>query len=437
MQCNIMQRSAVTAPRVGPTRVRLVVKAEGRFASYTGKGRSTAAPARGSYGGSSGGSSAKLSATDLAILRIDDLRELCGKTGTQLPREPTKDGLIGALAAQGVTLSLLSRGQMVDLCTKLGAPLAKDVEGLRRSLSSVVGKGSSSYSSSSSSSSSWRSAPAPAAASSGGRFSSHSAGATQKASWRRSGSYSAPASSGGGAGKLSSTELNHLRIDDLSELASKTGAANTRHAGNKSDLIQALVTKGVSVTDLTRGMLVDLCTKLGAPLAKDLEGLRRSVSGSLGKGGSYSSYSSASASSSRGSSASWRSSPAPAAAAPSGGRFSSYSAGSSNGSGSRFGGASAGGNDAVFEADLAGFKIDELSNMARRADLSLRNATKDSLARELAGKLKVSDLTKGQLVEILSKVGQPITGSIEDLRSRVRAAASARQNARVMAGSRW
>jgi hypothetical protein len=361
------------------------------------------------------------------------------KTGTELPREPTKGGLISALASKGVTLSQLSRGQLVELATKLGAPLAKDIEGLRRGLSGVVGKGGSGggySSSSSSSSSSWRSTPAPAAQS-GGRFSSYSAGSTQKASWRRSGSYSAGASSGGGAGKLSASDLNGMKIDDLSELCSKTGAASTRALGSKSQLVDALLKKGVSVNDLTRGMLVDMCTKLGAPLAKDVEGLRRSLSGKLG--GSGGGYSSSSSASSARAPASWRSTPAPAAS--SGGRFSSYSAGSSssNGSGSRWGGSSGGssGNDVLFEADLSGFKIDELGQLAAKAGVPTRNATKASLARELASKLKVSDLSKGQLVEILSKVGQPISGSLDDLRARVRAAASARQAARSMAGSRW
>jgi hypothetical protein len=355
------------------------------------------------------------------------------KTGLELPREPTKGGLISALASKGVTLSQLSRGQLVELATKLGAPLAKDVEGLRRGLSGVVGKGGSSYgsSSSSSSSSSWRSTPAPAAQS-GGRFSSYSAGSTQKASWRRSGSYSAPASSGGGgAGKLSAAHLNDMKIDDLSELCSKTGAASTRALGSKAQAVDALLKKGVSVTDLTRGMLVDMCTKLGAPLAKDVEGLRRSLSSKLGGGGGGYSSSSSSASSAR-APASWRSTPAPAA--QSGGRFSSYGSGSSSNGSS---GSRGGGNDVLFEADMAGFKIDELGQLAAKAGVPTRNATKASLARELASKLKVSDLSKGQLVEILSKVGQPISGSIDDLRARVRAAASARQAARSMAGSRW
>jgi hypothetical protein len=63
---------------------------------------------------------------------------------------------------------------LVDLSTKLGAPLAKDVDSLRRNLSSLVGGGG--YSSSSSSSSSWRSTPAAAAPAGGDRWSKYSAG---------------------------------------------------------------------------------------------------------------------------------------------------------------------------------------------------------------------------------------------------------------------
>jgi hypothetical protein len=65
---------------------------------------------------------------------------------------------------------------LVALSTKLGAPLAKDVEGLKRNLSSLVG-GSSGYSgSSSASASSWRSTPAAAAPAGGDRWSKYSAG---------------------------------------------------------------------------------------------------------------------------------------------------------------------------------------------------------------------------------------------------------------------
>lgn len=70
--------------RVGPARVtrKVTIIARGatggRFASYTARS-SSAAPSRPSYGGSSSaGSTSKLSASDLAILRIDDLRYVQG-----------------------------------------------------------------------------------------------------------------------------------------------------------------------------------------------------------------------------------------------------------------------------------------------------------------------------------------------------------------------
>jgi len=132
----------------------------------------------------------------------------------------------------------------VDLSTKLGAPLAKDVDSLRRNLSSLVGG-----SGSGSSASSWRSTPAAApaaAAPAGDRWSKYSAGATQSASWRRSGSHNASGS------KLSTSDLAHLRLDDLSDLVRKTGAEVPRDR-TKDTVIGALVSKGVSLNDLTRG----------------------------------------------------------------------------------------------------------------------------------------------------------------------------------------
>lgn len=90
---------------------------------------------------------------------------------------------------------------LVDLANKLGAPLAKDVDSLRKSLSSAVGKGG--YSpAASSGTSSWRSAsPAPAA----------SNGSTDR--WS-SYSRSAPASSNGASagGNVSTSELNAFKV---------------------------------------------------------------------------------------------------------------------------------------------------------------------------------------------------------------------------------
>jgi hypothetical protein len=133
---------------------------------------------------------------------------------------------------------------LVDLATKLGAPLARDVEGLKRNLAGVVGRGGGA---SAGSASSWRSTPAAAAPAAGGdRWSTYSTGATQAASWRRSGSHNASGS------KLSASDLAILRIDDLRDLVKKTGAELPREP-TKDGVISALISKGVSVNDLTRG----------------------------------------------------------------------------------------------------------------------------------------------------------------------------------------
>jgi len=174
-------------------------------------------------------------------------------------------------------------------------------------------------------------------------------------------------------------------------------------------------------------MLVDLANKLGAPLARDVDSLRKNLASAVGKGG----YSSAAPSSGT---SSWRSAPAAAPAAASGGdRWSSYSR-SSGGNGA---GAGAGGAQTVYEADLSGFKVDTLSELARKKGIPMRNATKDSLVTSLAKVLTLADLSRGQLAEILEKLGQAAGGSVDDMRSRVAAAASQRQNARSSAGSRW
>jgi hypothetical protein len=69
----------------------------------------------------------------------------------------------------------------------------------------------------------------------------------------------------------------------------------------------------------------------------------------------------------------------------------------------------------------------------------MRNATKDSLVSQLVKSITLADLSRGQLIEILSNINQSTNGSVEDLRSRVAAASSQRQSARgrSLAGSRW
>ena len=405
-----------------------------RFASYAGRS-SSPAPA-GAAGGASSGS--KLAAGDLVGLRIDDLRDLVKVTGTELPREPTKQGLIDALVGKGVTLAHCTRGMLVDLSAKLGAPMAKDAETMRRNLASLVGKGGAP---SPTPSSSWRNAPAaaaaPAAAPASGRFSNYSAGASEKASWRRSGSYTASSGGAASGSGLSAADLGSLRIDDLRDIAKKAGVELSRDV-TKDGLISTLASKGVSLTALPRAALVDLCQRKGVPTARDAETMRKNLASKIGGGAA------APAAAASGSSSSWRSAPAATPAAGStGGRFASYGSSSGNGSSSgwRSGGrdssSSSGGSDAIFEADLSSFKIDDLTTLARKVGIEVRNATKDSLVRALTSKATVADLSKGNLVDILSKVGGSISGSVEDLRNRVRAAASQRQSARATAGSRW
>jgi hypothetical protein len=288
-----------------------------------------------------------------------------------------------------------------------------------RNLSSVVGRGGGAAAPAASN---WRNTPA-AAAPAGGRFSSYSAGASDKASWRRSGSYSASSGSG-----LSAADLASLRIDDLRDISKKIGAQLPREV-TKDGLISALVSKGVSLNHLPRAALVDLCTRKGVPTARDAETMKKNLASKIGGG--------AAAPASSGSS-SWRSTPAAAPATSSGGRFASYNG---NGSSSAWrsgssSGASSGGSDSLFESDLSSFKIDDLTTLARKVGIDVRNATKDSLTRAVAAKATVADLSKGNMVDILSKLGQGISGSVEDLRSRVRAAASQRQSARALVGAR-
>jgi hypothetical protein len=94
---------------------------------------------------------------------------------------------------------------LVDLANKLSVPLARDVDSLRKSLSSAVGKGGYSPAASSGSNSSWRTtSPAPAASNgSSDRWSSYSRSAPSGGN----GSYG-----GSAGGNMSTSELNAFKV---------------------------------------------------------------------------------------------------------------------------------------------------------------------------------------------------------------------------------
>jgi hypothetical protein len=278
-------------------------------------GRSSSpAPASRSAGGATG---ARLSAGDLSCFKVVDLVEIGAKRGVSGGRNATREGLTDALVKAGVTLDDLSRGQLIDLATKLGkAGLSRDLAAARAELAPLIGGSGSaaptwratpaptsyerssaaapasgggdrwaSYSRSSGGSSSGSAAPAPAswrrdsssagaASGSDDRWSKYSAGATQSASWRRSGSHNASGS------KLSSADLANLRIDDLRDLVSKVGAQLPREP-TKDGVISALTSKGVSLNDLTRGEWLGVCVWGGGVPRVQVVGARRGANGCM------------------------------------------------------------------------------------------------------------------------------------------------------------
>ena len=92
---------------------------------------------------------------------------------------------------------------LVDLANKLSVPLARDVDSLRKSLSSAVGKGGYSPASSSPAPSSWRSSPAPAASNGTG---------DRWANYSRSAPTGGNGASAGASGTMSSSELNAFKV---------------------------------------------------------------------------------------------------------------------------------------------------------------------------------------------------------------------------------
>jgi hypothetical protein len=140
-------------------------------------------------------------------------------------------------------------------------------------------------------------------------------------------------------------------------------------------------------------MLVDLSSKLGLTLGRDVDTMRKNLAAAVGKSGGYSPAPAAAASS-------WRTSDSGSSSSSSSGgdRWASYSRSSGGSSGSSSAGGSAGG--LVSERELSGLKIDSLSELARKKGISMRNATKQDLVSQLSRVLKHSDLSKGQAAEI-------------------------------------
>lgn len=101
-------------------------------------------------------------------------------------------------------------------------------------------------------------------------------------------------------------------------------------------------------------MLVDLSSKLGVSLGRDVDTMRKNLASAVGKSGGYSPA--APAASSAGSS-SWRTpaSSSPASSSSGGDRWASYSRSSGSGSSSSNGAGGAGG--LVSERDLSGLKV--------------------------------------------------------------------------------
>ncbi len=90
---------------------------------------------------------------------------------------------------------------------------------------------------------SWRSTPAPSASTD--RFASYSSSRPAASSY-------GGASSGSAGAKLGAKDLGHLRIDDLRDLVKKTGAQLPREP-TRDNVVSALIQKGVSLNELTRG----------------------------------------------------------------------------------------------------------------------------------------------------------------------------------------
>ena len=105
---NILSRRFGPEPTYASVSGPTTTAAAGDWANYPTTSTQAACS---SSSGSQDYSSSKLSASDLAMLRIDDLRELMRHLGVQLPREPTKEPLINALVTRGVSLKNLSHGK--------------------------------------------------------------------------------------------------------------------------------------------------------------------------------------------------------------------------------------------------------------------------------------------------------------------------------------
>lgn len=74
----------------------------------------------------------RLSVDDLDIFKIDDLMQLCRLKGVAPGRSPTRKSLSEGLVKAGLALTDLSKGQLIDVCLKMGQPISGDIDALRQ-----------------------------------------------------------------------------------------------------------------------------------------------------------------------------------------------------------------------------------------------------------------------------------------------------------------
>jgi hypothetical protein len=192
-----------------------------------------------------------MSAGELRAFKIDTLSELARKKGISM-RNATKDSLVNELS-RVLKRADLSKAQLAEL----------------GHLQSVGGASSGGYSSS------------YGASSGGDRFANYSSSGSSRAS-----SHGGSSGGSGGAGALSAGDLSAFKIVDLVEIAAKKGVSGGRNA-TRDRLTNELVRAGVSLSDLTRGQLVDLGIKLGkAGLSRDVNRARQELAALIGGSGS-------------------------------------------------------------------------------------------------------------------------------------------------------
>lgn len=317
-----------------------------------------------------------LPSSAISLFPMSELLELSKVKGVTIPSAGlTRSTLSSALHEAGLGINDLSKKHLVDLCLKLGLSWSGTEDQLRQAVTESLGLEAAS-------------APAPVQPISDRELKAEAASGqpVPTANMERlpvHGNFLECSSSNGVVSlPLSSNDLTSLQVHDLVELCRKVGLEVPRN-GSKADLVKQLVKKGLTFKDLTPTMQTTLQARSQTltTAADRLKTMVKAVNSHVATEGIS------------------------ASAAPTAQRTLEVLA-----------------EEYLTAKELESFKVDDLTVLCKKKGVQpSRMSSKSQLAAMLVEVgVALTDLSKGLLVDMCLRLGQPATGAVDALVERVR-----------------